>query len=71
MQKARSLDLSLSLLERYVEEVNSRHGNIFKDLDKDIADNTLLLEKMRLEMKNLHASQKLIVSVCLFCLDQK
>ncbi|CAN1199609.1 SUN domain-containing protein 4 [Linum perenne] len=61
MQKARSLDLSLSLLERYVEEVNSRHGNIFKDLDKDIADNTLLLEKMRLEMKNLHASQKLIV----------
>ena len=34
MQKVRSLDLSLSVLERYLEDLNSRYCNIFKEFDK-------------------------------------
>ncbi|CAL1409753.1 unnamed protein product [Linum trigynum] len=60
MQKARSLDLSLSILERYVEEVNSRYGNIFQEFDKDIAQKTLLLEKIKHDVKSLHDSQQLM-----------
>ncbi|CAI0556090.1 unnamed protein product [Linum tenue] len=62
MQKARSLDRSLSILERYVEEVNSRYGNIFQEFDKEIAGKTLTLEKIKLDMKSLHDSQQLMVS---------
>ncbi|CAI0556088.1 unnamed protein product [Linum tenue] len=60
MQKARSLDRSLSILERYVEEVNSRYGNIFQEFDKEIAGKTLTLEKIKLDMKSLHDSQQLM-----------
>ena len=36
MQKVRTLDLSLSVLERYLEESNSRYGSILKEFDKEI-----------------------------------
>jgi hypothetical protein len=61
MQKVRSLDLSLSILERYLEEVNSKYGNIFKEIDKDLGEKDILLEKMRSDVKSLHSSQDLIV----------
>jgi len=38
MQKVRSLDLSLSILERYLEEVNSKYDNIFKEINKDLGE---------------------------------
>lgn len=60
MQKVRSLDLSLSILERYLEEVNSKYGNIFKEIDKDLGEKDVLLEKMRSDVKSLHSSQDLI-----------
>ncbi|KAH8480427.1 hypothetical protein H0E87_030619 [Populus deltoides] len=60
MQKVRSLDLSLSILERYLEEVNSKYGNIFKEIDKDLGEKDILLEKMRSDVKSLHSSQDLI-----------
>jgi hypothetical protein len=47
MQKVRSLDLSLSILERYLEEVNSKYGNIFKEIDKDLGEKDVLFEKIR------------------------
>lgn len=53
MQKVRSLDVNLSILERYLEDLNSRYGNIFKELDKDIGDQNLLLEYIRSDITML------------------
>lgn len=61
MQKVRSLDLSLSILERYLEEVNSKYGNIFKEIDKDLGEKDVLLEKIRSDVKSLDSSQEVIV----------
>ncbi|KDP28977.1 hypothetical protein JCGZ_19528 [Jatropha curcas] len=60
MKKVRSLDLSLSVLERYLEEVNHRYGNIFKEFDKDLGEKDALLEKIRSDIKNLLDSQEAI-----------
>ncbi|KAJ6696942.1 hypothetical protein OIU85_003316 [Salix viminalis] len=60
MQKVRSLDLSLSILERYLEEVNSKYGNIFKEIDKDLGEKDVLLEKIRSDVKSLDSSQEVI-----------
>ncbi|CAK7344485.1 unnamed protein product [Dovyalis caffra] len=60
MQKVRSLDLSLSILERYLEEVNTKYGNIFKEIDKDLGEKDILLEKIRSGVKSLHDSQEVI-----------
>ncbi|KAG5224530.1 SUN domain-containing protein [Salix suchowensis] len=60
MQKVRSLDLSLSILERYLEEVNSKYGNIFKEIDKDLGEKDVLLEKIRSDVKSLDISQEVI-----------
>ncbi|KAF5187451.1 Sun domain-containing protein [Thalictrum thalictroides] len=51
MQKVRSLDLNLLILERYMEELNSRYGNIFKELDDEIAAKDQHLEQMRSDLK--------------------
>ncbi|KAJ8627896.1 hypothetical protein MRB53_021203 [Persea americana] len=58
MQKIRSLDLNFSVLERYLEELNSRYGNIFKEFDDDIATKDLLLEKLKSDIKNLADSKE-------------
>ncbi|XP_048227160.1 SUN domain-containing protein 4 [Ricinus communis] len=60
MQKVRSLDLSLSVLERYLEELNYRYGNIFKGFDKDLVEKDTLLEKVRSDIKNLYDSKELM-----------
>ncbi|KAJ4847396.1 hypothetical protein Tsubulata_038584 [Turnera subulata] len=57
MQKVHSLDISLSVLERYLEEVNSRYGNIFKDFDNDLGGKDILLEKIRSDIQNLQENQ--------------
>ncbi|XP_020589117.1 uncharacterized protein LOC110030647 [Phalaenopsis equestris] len=53
MQKVQSFDVNFSILERYMEELNSRYGHMFKELDDDMAAKDSLLEKMRLEIDNL------------------
>lgn len=53
MQKVRSLDVNLSILERYLEDLNSRYGNIFKELDEDIGEKNLLLENVRSDITML------------------
>ncbi|OAY75835.1 uncharacterized protein slp1 [Ananas comosus] len=58
MQKVQSLDVNFSILERYLEELNSRYGQIFKDFDDDIDNKDLLLEKIKLELKNLQTSKE-------------
>ncbi|KAK4801195.1 hypothetical protein SAY86_021682 [Trapa natans] len=62
MQKVRSLDLNLSVLELYLEELNSRYSKIFKELDKDIEDKEGLLEKLRSEISTLIRSKVAMVS---------
>nr|XP_029118241.1 SUN domain-containing protein 4 isoform X2 [Elaeis guineensis] len=62
MQKVQSLDVNFSVLERYLEELNSRYGHIFKDFDDDITAKDLLLEKIKLEMKNLQKTNDIFAS---------
>ncbi|KAL6840233.1 hypothetical protein ACP4OV_030043 [Aristida adscensionis] len=57
MQKVQSLDVSFSVLERYLEELNSRYGQIFKDFDADIDSKDALLEKIKSELKHLGSSK--------------
>ncbi|XP_023536020.1 SUN domain-containing protein 4-like isoform X1 [Cucurbita pepo subsp. pepo] len=52
-QKVRSLDRSLSVLERYLEDSTSKYGSIFKEFDKDIGNNGLLIEKTREDIRNI------------------
>ena len=61
MQKVRSLDLNLSILERYLEELNSRYGNIFTDFKKEIAEKDAILKEMRSDLKNLGDRKEVIV----------
>ncbi|GAB2271115.1 hypothetical protein Dimus_005963 [Dionaea muscipula] len=56
MQKVRTLDLSLSVLERYLEELNSKYGNIFKQVNGEMADRAVLLENVQSNLKNLLGS---------------
>uniref|UniRef100_A0A1D1ZKQ1 Uncharacterized protein slp1 n=1 Tax=Anthurium amnicola TaxID=1678845 RepID=A0A1D1ZKQ1_9ARAE len=58
MQKVQQLDLNLSVLEQYLEELNSRYGHIFNDFNNEIADIELLLKHIRLEMMNLQNSKE-------------
>ncbi|XP_031385727.1 SUN domain-containing protein 4-like [Punica granatum] len=53
MQKVRSLDVNLSILERYLQELNTRYGDLFKELDEEVAQTAMLLEKMRLDVMSL------------------
>ncbi|XVE60670.1 hypothetical protein DITRI_Ditri05aG0146800 [Diplodiscus trichospermus] len=60
MQKVRALDINLSVLERYLEELNSKYGNIFKEFYEDIEEKDKLLEKIKSNIKDLLDSQKII-----------
>lgn len=62
MQKVRSLDINLSVLERYLEELNSRYGSIYKEFDKDIEKKDVLIEKIRSDINHLLDSHEIIVS---------
>ncbi|KAK4435493.1 SUN domain-containing protein 5 [Sesamum alatum] len=53
LQKVRSLEQNLSVLEEYIKELNKRRGDILPELDKELAKFSTLLEKSRLEMKDL------------------
>lgn len=61
MQKVRLLDLNLSILELYLEELNSRHGKIFKELGKEIEDKEALLRRLGAEVKVLLQSKEAMV----------
>ncbi|KAG9131846.1 hypothetical protein Leryth_016574 [Lithospermum erythrorhizon] len=56
MKKVRSLDINLSVLERFLEELNSKYGNIFKEIDKDSRDKNVLLENVRSDIRSLSDS---------------
>ncbi|EOA34941.1 hypothetical protein CARUB_v10020025mg [Capsella rubella] len=50
MQKIRSLDVSLSVLESYLEERSSSYGKIFKEMDLEASKREKEVETMRLEV---------------------
>lgn len=61
MQKVRSLDLNLSVLERYLEELNSRYVNILKEYGKDIGEKDKLLQKINEDIRSLFDQQDVMV----------
>ncbi|KAI3464255.1 hypothetical protein Pfo_020918 [Paulownia fortunei] len=58
MKKVRSLDLNLAVLERYVEELNSRYGDIFKEFDKEVGEKGVLLEKIMSDVRSFSESKE-------------
>ncbi|KAK8946997.1 hypothetical protein KSP39_PZI006985 [Platanthera zijinensis] len=60
MQKVQSFDVNFSILERYLEELNSRYGHIFKELDDDLATKDSLLEKTRLDVDALQKNRDML-----------
>lgn len=61
MKKIKSLDINLSFLERYIEELNSRYGKVFKEIDRDLEEGNFLMDKILLEMRSLLESKETIV----------
>ncbi|XP_021281113.1 uncharacterized protein slp1 isoform X2 [Herrania umbratica] len=53
MQKVRSLDLNLSVLEEYIKELNRREGDVLPEINKELSRFSLLLEKSRTEIKEI------------------
>ncbi|KAK6158411.1 hypothetical protein DH2020_005725 [Rehmannia glutinosa] len=53
LQKVRSLELSLAVLEEYIKELNKRRGDVLPELEKELSKFSALLEKSKLEVKNL------------------
>lgn len=53
MQKVKSLELNLSVLEEYIKELNRRQGDLLPELDKEILRISLLMEKTKAHIKDL------------------
>ncbi|KAG6388925.1 hypothetical protein SASPL_150361 [Salvia splendens] len=60
MKKVRSLDLNLAILERYLEELSTRYGDIFKEFDKDIGHKGILLEEIISELRSVSKSKEVM-----------
>jgi len=61
MQKVRYLDLNLSVLEQYLEDLNSRYVNIFKEYSKDIGDKDIVLQMIKEDIRSFIDRQDNIV----------
>lgn len=53
LQKIRSLELNLSVLEEYIKELSKRQGDALPELEKQLSKFSDLLEKRKLEMDSL------------------
>lgn len=65
MQKVQSLDLSLAVLEQYLEDLNSRYSGIFKEVDKEIEEKDVLLENIRSDIRKFLDSKEVLVCILL------
>ncbi|XP_027347055.1 SUN domain-containing protein 4-like isoform X2 [Abrus precatorius] len=61
MQKVRYLDLNLSVLEQYMEDLNSRYVNIFKAYSKEIGEKDILLQKIKEDIQSFLDRQDVII----------
>ncbi|KAI3422961.1 SUN domain-containing protein [Psidium guajava] len=53
MQKVRALEQSLSVLEEYIKELNLRQGDMFPEHKKQVSMMLVLVEKRKLEIRDL------------------
>lgn len=53
MQKVRSLEINLSVLEEYIKEMNKRQGDLIPDMEKELARYSKLVAKSRTDIKDL------------------
>ncbi|XP_051151209.1 SUN domain-containing protein 5 isoform X2 [Andrographis paniculata] len=53
LQKVRSLELNLSVLEEYIKEINKRRGDFLPELEKELLKFSAFLEKSSSETKDL------------------
>ncbi|KAJ6835764.1 SUN domain-containing protein 2-like [Iris pallida] len=60
MEKVRSLELSLSVLEEYIKDLERRYGGALPDFQKEVSQNLLLLEKIRSDVKELIGSKEVM-----------
>lgn len=60
MQKVRLLEINLTLLERFLDELNSRYGYIFKEIDAEIGERDVVVEKVRMDLRDLHESKDIV-----------
>ncbi|XP_076951721.1 SUN domain-containing protein 4-like [Bidens hawaiensis] len=58
MQKVRLLDVNLSLLERYLDELNSKYGYIFQEIDSEIGERDVIMEEVRRDLRSFHDSSE-------------
>lgn len=64
MQKVRSLEMNLSVLEEYIKELNKRQGEVLPELDKELLRYSMLLERSRAEIKDILEWREIMVGVC-------
>ncbi|KAJ7945063.1 Galactose-binding domain-like [Quillaja saponaria] len=53
MQKVRSVELNLSVMEKYIKELNRRQGDVLPELDKEILRILQILDRSKSEIKDL------------------
>lgn len=68
MQKVRSLEVNLSVLENYIKEMNRRQRDLLPGLDNELARISLLLEKSKKEIKDLLQWKEIAVRHYIFVL---
>lgn len=61
MQKVRLLGLNVPVLERYLEELNGRYNQIFKDIDNEFAEKDSVLKQIMLELNEIRKSKDVLV----------
>lgn len=61
MQKVRSLEQNLAVLEEYIKELNRRQGDMFPELEKQVSTMLVLVEKRKLEIRDLMEWKELTV----------
>ncbi|KAM2230688.1 hypothetical protein ACFX1S_015069 [Malus domestica] len=66
MQKVRSLELNLTVLEEYIKELNRRQGGILPEVGKELLRISLLLDESKTEIKDLLQWKEIVVLHCFF-----
>ncbi|XP_058782731.1 SUN domain-containing protein 4-like [Vicia villosa] len=61
MQKVRYLDVNLSVLEQYLEDLNSRYVKILKEYGKEVSETDIVLQMIKEDIRRFLARQETIM----------
>ncbi|KAL5078444.1 hypothetical protein RYX36_017428 [Vicia faba] len=61
MQKVRYLDVNLSVLEQYLEDLNSKYVKILKDFNKEVSETDIVLQMIKEDIRRFLAKQETIM----------